>query len=291
MPESVVNFEKQNEIGLLWINRPPVNALDRMVRNALFQGIQAAMQDEDIRALVLMARGKLFCAGADIREFGTPLQFAPPILRDIFDLLDQAPKPVVVAMHGMAVGGAVELALSAHYRIADASARFSLPEVKLGLIPGSGGTQRLTRLVGPEKAFSMIVSGDPVDADKALQDGLIDDCITGDLAAGAACFARRIADIRPLPRTRDMTATIAAACTHPALFADWRNRLKARRQGMEGENACVDAIEAAVTMPFDEGMVVERAIFMKLLNSPQSAALRHGFFAGRQTSGNRPARR
>ncbi|MDL2328509.1 enoyl-CoA hydratase/isomerase family protein [Desulfosarcina sp. OttesenSCG-928-A07] len=284
-------LEKQNDISFLWIDNPPVNTLNAAVRKAVFHGISTAMQDDDVRALILMAKGKLFCAGADIREFGTPLQLDPPILRDILDLLDQASKPVVVAMHGMAVGGAVELALSCHYRLASADARFSLPEVKLGIIPGSGGTQRLPRLIGPEKALSMIVSGDPVDADKALQDGLIDDCITDDLAAGAACFARRIADIRPLPRTRDMTAKIEAARQMPALFSDWRRRLEADPKGEDAPKACVDAIEAAVTMPFDAGMVMERTLCMKLINSPRSVALRHGFFAGRQTSGNRPGHR
>lgn len=286
LPEHLVSFEKQDEIGVLWINHPPVNALNRAVRSALADGITAALQEDDVLALVLMARGKLFCAGADIREFGTPLQFEAPILRDIFDILDQADKPVVVAMQGIAVGGAVELALSCHYRLAAAGTRFSLPEVKLGLIPGSGGTQRLTRLIGPEKALSLIVSGDPISTAQALKDGLVDDIITGDLAAGTVSFARTIATIRPLPRTRDMTAKTAAARTHPTLFADWRNRLEQTRQGLDAPQACVDAIFSATTASFEEGMQFERKRFIELLNGSQSAALRRAFFAKRPAAGS-----
>ena len=278
-----VTLEKQGEIGLLWIDNPPVNALGYPVRKGMADGIAMAMRDDAIQALVVICKGRTFCAGADIREFGKPPK--APHLPDVLEVFDQSTKPVIAAIHGTAFGGGLETALSSHFRVAVASAQFGLPEVKLGLLPGAGGTQRLPRLIGPAKALPMIARGNPIGAVQALKEGLIDEIVDGDLAAAAVTFARKVlAEKRPLRRVSAMTDKIEAARNKPEIFADYRKVLQKTARGFEAPEACVKAVEAAVQKPFAEGCAYERELFMQLMSGTQSAAQRYYFFAERQVA-------
>jgi 3-hydroxyacyl-CoA dehydrogenase len=278
-----VSLEKQGEIGMLWIDNPPVNALGFPVRKGMADGIDMAMKDDTIKALVVICKGRTFCAGADIREFGKPPQ--APHLPDVLKVFDQATKPVIAAIHGTAFGGGLETALSSHYRIAVPAAQFGLPEVKLGLLPGAGGTQRLPRLIGPEKALPMIATGNPIGAAQALKEGVIDEIAEGDLAEAAVAFARKVlAEKRPLRQVSAMTEKVEAARKTPEIFADYRNVLAKTKRGFEAPEACVKAVEAAVNLPFDEGMATERKLFEGLMRGSQSAAQRYYFFAERQVA-------
>lgn len=276
-----VSLEKHGEIGMLWIDNPPVNALGHSVRKGLADGIEQAEKDDQIRAVVVICKGRTFCAGADIREFGKPPK--APHLPDVLNRFDQCKKPIIAAIHGTAFGGGLETALSSHFRVAVASAQFGLPEVKLGLLPGAGGTQRLPRLIGPEKALSMITSGNPIGAGKALEDGLIHEIIDGDLDEGAVGFANQVlSENRPMVRVRDMTENIARADSQ--IFDNFRKQLARRARGFEAPQACVDTVEAAVTKSFEDGLAYERQRFEQLMNGSQSAAQRYYFFAERQVS-------
>ena len=276
-----VSLEKHGEIGMLWIDNPPVNALGHSVRKGLADGIEQAEKDDQIRAVVVICKGRTFCAGADIREFGKPPK--APHLPDVLNRFDQCKKPIIAAIHGTAFGGGLETALSSHFRVAVSSAQFGLPEVKLGLLPGAGGTQRLPRLIGPEKALAMITSGNPIGAGKALEDGLIHEIIDGDLAEGAVGFAKQaLSENRPMVRVRDMTEKIARADSQ--IFDDFRKQLARRARGFEAPQACVDTVEAAVTKSFEDGLAYERQRFEQLMNGSQSAAQRYYFFAERQVS-------
>ncbi len=285
MPEitEAVSLQKQGEIGMLWINTPPVNALGHLVRRGSSEGIAVAQQDETIKAVIIICEGRTFCAGADIREFGKPPE--APHLPDVLNELDNCTKPVVAAIHGTAFGGGLETALSSHFRVSVPDARLGLPEVKLGLLPGAGGTQRLPRLIGPEKALHMIATGDPINAEKALEDGLIDEIIEGDLAEGAAAFAEKVLrEKRPLVRVRDMREKIRQARDKPEIFENFQKQLARRARGFEAPQACVKAVEASVHRPFEEGMAFERELFSQLINGSQSAAQRYYFFAERQVA-------
>ena len=185
-----VTLGRDGDVGIITINNPPVNALSQPVRAGLISALTAAAADNAIAALVIHCDGRTFIAGADIREFGKPPQ--PPGLTEVIDAVENCPKPVVAAIHGTALGGGFELALGCHYRVAVATARVGLPEVKLGLLPGAGGTQRLPRLIGPEAALEMIVSGNPVPAGKAAARGILDEIVEGDLRSGAIAFARKL---------------------------------------------------------------------------------------------------
>ncbi|MCF8029254.1 MAG: enoyl-CoA hydratase/isomerase family protein [Desulfobacteraceae bacterium] len=276
-----VSLEKDGEIGMLWIDNPPVNALGHSVRKGLADGIEQAEKDDQIRAVVVICKGRTFCAGADIREFGKPPK--APHLPDVLNRFDQCKKPIIAAIHGTAFGGGLETALSSHFRVAVSSAQFGLPEVKLGLLPGAGGTQRLPRLIGPEKALAMITPGNPIGAGKALEDGLIHEIIDGDLAEGAVGFAKQVlSENRPMVRVRDMTEKIARADSQ--IFDDFRKQLARRARGFEAPQACVDTVEAAVTKSFEDGLAYERKRFEQLMNGSQSAAQRYYFFAERQVS-------
>ncbi|MFO7861533.1 MAG: 3-hydroxyacyl-CoA dehydrogenase NAD-binding domain-containing protein [Desulfosalsimonas sp.] len=276
-----VSLEKDGEIGMLWIDNPPVNALGHSVRKGLADGIEQAEKDDQIRAVVVTCKGRTFCAGADIREFGKPPK--APHLPDVLNRFDQCKKPIIAAIHGTAFGGGLETALSSHFRVAAASAQFGLPEVKLGLLPGAGGTQRLPRLIGSEKALAMITSGNPIGADKALEDGLIHKIIDGDLAEGAVGFAKQVlSENRPMVRVRDMTEKIAQADSE--IFDDFRKQLAKRARGFEAPHACVDTVEVAVSKSFEDGLAYERQRFEQLMNGSQSAAQRYYFFAERQVS-------
>lgn len=278
-----VSLEKQGEIALLWIDNPPVNALGHPVRKGMADGITMAMNDDEIKAIVVICKGRTFCAGADIREFGKPP--LEPHLPDVLNTFDQCTKPIIAAIHGTAFGGGLETALSSHFRVAVPSAQFGLPEVKLGLLPGAGGTQRLPRLIGPEKALPMVATGNPIRADKALKEGVIDEIVEGDLAEGAIAFAKKVvAENRPLRRVSTMTEKIDEARSKPEIFADYRKQLAKRARGFEAPEACVKAVEAAVNRPFAQGLKYERELFQELMSGSQSAAQRYYFFAERMVA-------
>ena len=254
------------------IANPPVNALGAAVRSGLAEAVASAQTNDAIRAIVIRGAGKLFSGGADITEFGKPP--IEPWLPEVVDAIEAGAKPVVAAIHGTALGGGLEIALGCHYRIATPKAKLGLPEVKLGLLPGAGGTQRLPRLVGAEAALGMIVSGDPIPASKAEAIGLVDKLAGEDtLAADAIAYARTLAGVR---RTRDLTATAEAG-----LFERFAAE-NARKIGtLEAPRACIEAVRAATELSFEQGMATERALFQKLVAGEQSLALRHIFFAER----------
>jgi 3-hydroxyacyl-CoA dehydrogenase len=265
----MIRTEQTGSILTITLDNPPVNALSAAVRSGLTQAIAAAVADGTVTAVVVTGAGKLFSAGADISEFGKPL--ADPQLPDVLAAIETCPKPVIAAINGTALGGGLEVALACHYRIALASAKLGLPEVKLGILPGAGGTQRLPRLVGVEAALKLIVSGDPITAAKAEAIGLVDKVVETDLLAAANTFAG--ASARPTS-ARQATGTIADADAFVAANA----RLF---KGFTAPHACVEAVKAAATLPFAEGIATERRLFLELVSGAQSKALRHAFFAER----------
>ncbi len=269
-------------IAVLTIDSPPVNALSANVRAGILAGVQQAVADDAVKAIVLICAGKTFIAGADITEFGKPP--AGPSLPEVQAAIEDAPKPVIAAIHGTALGGGLEVALVCHYRVAARSAKCGLPEVNLGLLPGAGGTQRLPRIVGVEKALEMVTSGTHVPAPAAAEMGLVD-LLTDDasLRADAIAFARQVvAEARPLRKVRDLDDKIAAARGKPEIFAEFRRANARRFRGFDAPEYNIRCIEAAVELPFDEGLKRERAMFVELLNGTQSAAQRYYFFASRQ---------
>ncbi|MDY6904133.1 MAG: 3-hydroxyacyl-CoA dehydrogenase NAD-binding domain-containing protein [Thermodesulfobacteriota bacterium] len=278
-----VSLEKQNEVALIRIDNPPVNALGIAVRQGLMDSINALAADDALKAAIIICEGRTFCAGADIKEFGRPPE--DPWLPQVLDAIEACPKPVIAAMHGTALGGGLETAMACHFRVALASARMGLPEVKLGLLPGAGGTQRLPRLVGVEKALEMITSGTPVDAKQAKDIGLVDEIVDNDLEAGALAFARKIFDEnRPVMATRDIETRLAPARETPGIFDEFRKSIARRTRGFEAPEACIKAVEACVTMPFEAGAKFERTLFQELMAGTQSAAQRYYFFAERQAA-------
>jgi 3-hydroxyacyl-CoA dehydrogenase len=276
-----VTYDRKGNVGVVTVDSPPVNALSQAVRQGLSEAMDKAAADAQAKAIVLICAGRTFSAGADIREFGKPPQ--PPILFQVLDKLENSAKPVVAAIHGTAFGGGLEVALVCHYRCAVPGARFGLPEVKLGLLPGAGGTQRLPRLIGVEPAAEMITSGDPIGAEEARKLGLVDEIVRGDLAAGAVAFAQRlVTEGKPARRIRDLKDKIGNV--PPGLFDTLRKDLKKRSRGNEAPLRCLESVEAAVTLPFDEGIAKERQLFGQAMASPQSAALRYLFFAEREAA-------
>jgi 3-hydroxyacyl-CoA dehydrogenase len=278
-----VDADRRGRIAVLTVNNPPVNALSQHVRQGLRDGMKQAIADPAVAAVVIVCAGRTFIAGADITEFGKPP--TEPGLHEVLDLIETSPKPVVAAIHGTALGGGLEVTLACHYRVGAKSARFGLPEVKLGLLPGAGGTQRLPRVVGVDKALQMITSGDPIGADEALRHGLIDEIVDGDLAAAGVAFAEKIVtEKRPLKKIRDLDDKLAAARAKPELFADFRKSIARQTRGFRAPEACIKAVEAAVSLPFDQGMARERELFRELLTSPESKAQRYFFFAEREAA-------
>ena len=270
-----VTVSKYGVVALATIDNPPVNALSHPVRVGLLQAVDAAMADPAIAALVLICAGRTFVAGADIREFNSGMQ--PPFMSAVTAAIEGASKPVIAAIHGTALGGGLELAMCCHFRVAVASARVGLPEVKLGILPGAGGTQRLPRLVGVEAALRMITSGDDISAAEAQEVGLID-AVVDDLKAGALAFAGKlIAEARPIRRTRDLPVVLE----DPGVFDRYRTIVAARQPGYEAPPVCIDSVRLAVDLPFDDGLRGEYALCMELMRGAQSQALRHVFAAER----------
>ena len=279
-----VLLEKRDGIAVLSLNNPPVNGLSFAVRAGLAAQLDAVAADDSLVALVITGAGRMFSSGADISEFGTAPPPGTPHLPSVIDGIERSPKPVVAAIHGVAAGGGFEVALACHYRLASPGTRVGLPEVTLGLLPGAGGTQRLPRLIGVRNALDVIVGGrlHPVDGAQTL--GMIDEVVDGDLdlVQAAVAFARGLVDQDAvIRRTRDLEAGLAEARTHPELFDDYRTSMKKRARGFEAPWACVDCIEDAVTLPFEQGLARERERFMTLVASDQSKAQRHVFFAER----------
>jgi len=279
---TLVSYARQGRTGVITVDYPPVNALGHGVRTGLVAALDAGIADPDADVLLLVAAGRTFMAGADIREFGTPSQ--PPILPDVIARFDASPKPVVAAIHGTALGGGLEVALGCHFRVALRTAKVGLPEVKLGLLPGAGGTQRLPRLTGPAKALDIILSGDPLSASAALELGIVDALDDGDSALAAGLrFCQRVRDeglaAVPVSARNDKVTGV-----DPALFAEVRAKLAKSARNLHSPHRCVDAVEAACTLPFAEGMVKERELFLDCMASPQRAGLIHAFFAERESA-------
>ncbi|MBN8976848.1 MAG: enoyl-CoA hydratase/isomerase family protein [Rhizobiales bacterium] len=278
----VVRLERRDAVAIVTVDSPPVNALSAAVRRGIFEQIKTAAGDPQVQAIVLTCAGRTFIAGADITEFGKPPQ--PPGLNEVIAAMENAPKPVVAAIHGTALGGGLETALGAHFRVAVKEAKLGLPEVKLGLLPGAGGTQRLPRAVGPELAVKMIVGGSPIGAAEALKAGLIDE-IVDDLVPGAVAFAKKVvAEKRPLRRLRDEDGKLKAAKADRSIFTNAVAALTKKARGLEAPFAAADAVGAAIDLPFDEGLKKEREGFMKLMTGDQSKAQRYAFFAEREAA-------
>ncbi len=292
----VAELAIDGDVATVTINSPPVNALSQLVRDGLKRGVEAAEADPAVKAIVIICAGRTFIAGADISEFGKPP--AAPHLPDVLDTIENASKPVVAALHGTALGGGFEVALTAHYRIAVPSAKCGLPEIKLGLIPGAGGTQRLPRLIGVEKALDVILSGTPFGAREAKEWGVVDELAEeGKLQESAIGFARRlIAEKAPLKKVRDRSDKLEPARGHPEIFETIRKANARKFRGFEAWLKAIESVKNAVDLPFDEGMAKEREMFMRLLATTQSKAQRHVFFAERAAAkiadvpANTPAR-
>ncbi len=278
----LVRVEKHGDVSVATLDSPPVNALSTALRGALLAALETANKDGETKALVLVGCGRGFSGGADIKEFGKPPQ--SPSLHDLIDAVEGSAKPVVAALHGMTLGGGLELALACHARVAVRDAKMGLPEVKLGLLPGAGGTQRLPRLLGPEKALEMITSGSPIGARAAFAEGLLDEIVEGDLTEGAILFARKlVAGPKPVP-VRDRDDRIAPLRGKPEVFEAFRKTNARKFRGFEAPEKCIEAVQASVEMPFDEGIKHERNLFMDLMQGAQSAAQRHVFFSERQAA-------
>src|SRR5256885_1041626 len=274
----VAPYAVRDGIAVITLNNPPVNGLGNALRAGVLQGLERAAADAEVKAVVLIGAGKAFSGGADIREFGNPRE--KPDLPDVNDYQDAMKKPLVAAIAGFALGGGLELALACHYRIAAPKAQLGLPEVKLGILPGSGGTQRLPRIIPVAKAAQMMTTGNPITSEEALQLGLVDEIVeNGDLLDAALVYAKKLVHERkPLRRIHDLRAKADVD------FKKLREDVAKASRGYPAPLEIVACVEAAVSKPFDEGRKFERERFAHLVQTTESAALRHAFFAERQTT-------
>lgn len=278
------NYELRGNVAVITLNNPPVNGLGHETRLGITTGLEKAQADANVKAIVITGAGKAFSGGADIKEFGTPKALAEPNLLSVILALEACTKPIVAAVHTVCMGGGLELALGCHYRVASAGAQIALPEVKIGLLPGAGGTQRLPRVLGLETAMNMIVSGEAVKSELLAQapgQKLFDKMIDGDLLAGALAFAAEVTDKRPLPLVRDLKVK------HPnvqAYVQFVKNMVAGMAKNFPAPLKCVEAVAASATTSFAEGMKLERELFTALMFTPESKALRHAFMAERATS-------
>jgi len=272
-------YETRGEVALITLDNPPVNGMSHAVRLAALEGLDRALGDANVKAVVLTGAGKAFSGGADIREFNTPKMLAEPTLRTLITAFEQSPKPVVAAMHTVAMGGGLELPLACHFRVAAPGTQVALPEVKLGLLPGAGGTQRLPRAIGLEAALNMIVSGASVPSEQLAALGLFAEIIEGDFVEGAVAFAKKlVAEKRPLELLRDRKVKH----DNPEAFLQFaRNTVGAMSKNFPAPLKCIDCVAASVDKPFEEGLRIEREGFTDLLMGPESRALRHAFFGER----------
>lgn len=272
-------YKTHGTVAVITLNNPPVNGMNFETRKEIVLGINRALDDDQIKAIVITGAGNAFSGGADIKEFNTPMGLAEPTLHTLIDDVETASKPVIAAIHHVCMGGGLELSLGCHYRIASKGTQVALPEVKLGLLPGAGGTQRLPRAVGLEIALKMITTGAPELAEDLSQTALFDAVVDGDAVAGAITFAEKIAAVRPLPKIRNRQVV------HPQLEAVLEAaKIKTQRGFLNAPLECIEAIAAAARMSFDEGIQFERQAFYRLVVSSESKALRHAFFAERAAS-------
>lgn len=278
---SAVELERRGRIALILVDHPPVNAISQAVRAGIIETVRQADTDDDIDAIVLGARGRTFMAGADITEFGGPPK--EPGFPEVIAALEGAAKPVVAAIHGTAYGGGLELALACHYRVAQEDARLGLPEVNLGIIPGAQGTQRLPRLAGVALALEMIVTGAPIDADTAFKAGILDEIVIGDRIDGAVAYAQKLADAGA-PQRRISNVEVPREGLDDQVFDEFRKAMAKKARGLFAPEQAIKAVEAAVALPFEEGVRRERELITECMRHPQSKALQHAFFAERQTA-------
>jgi len=280
-----IRFDQIEAVGVITLDNPPVNAFSLSQRIGVSEAMTAGLQDPTIQAFVICGSGRMFSAGADIREFDTGVAAESPTLLDLISLIEDSPKPVVCALHGTALGGGCELSLACHSRIAVVGSRIGLPEVTLGIVPGAGGTQRLPRLIGVLPALDAIVSGKPMTAEKAHELGLVDNLADDldDLLEISVSVAHRLSvQHEPPIKTRDRDGHLLEAQNGPELFDNFRSRISRRARGFEAPFACVDCVEAATTMPFEKGLAFERETFLRCRSSNQSLSQRHAFFAERE---------
>ncbi|HEY0941001.1 MAG TPA: 3-hydroxyacyl-CoA dehydrogenase NAD-binding domain-containing protein [Steroidobacter sp.] len=281
MQSEAVRYQRTGNVGLLLIDNPPVNVLGAAVRRGLALGLEMALADDAVRGIVIACAGRTFSAGADISEFNAPM--SEPTLQSVFAAIEAAPKPVVAAMHGTALGGGLELALACHYRVAVPDAKLGLPEITLGVIPGAGGTQRLPRVIGAIAALDMIISGAPVDARTAQQFGLVDAVIDGDLVQGAQQYCAKLVEQGATPRATRGRAVDVTGFDSAGIAAVLGKHSRALK-GRTTQQLVVDAVTAAVQSDFDAGLAIERKLADRSLTTTESKALRHLFFAERQVS-------
>ena len=281
---SEVHFERRGKIAVITLDNPPVNALGVPILTGLARRLEEGLKDRTIEAFVLTGAGKMFVGGADIREFGKPRPAEAPTLHQVIETIENADRPFIAAINGVAAGGGLELALGCHARVAHPKARLGLPEVKLGLLPGAGGTQRLPRLIGVEAALDMIVSGQLVPAETAHRLGIVD-AVAEDVVGTAIAQAERLAATGKPPRkVSELSDKIAAAKGKPEIFANYRKETAKRLRNFDAPQRCIDCVEAAVTLPFAEALKKERALFAQCVASDQSKAQRHVFFAEREVA-------
>ena len=278
----LVDYTKQGAIGVITINNPPVNALSPGVPEGIYESLQRGMKDPEVKAMVLIGGGRSFIAGADIKHLA---EKKSPIAMKWRDEMERLEKPVVAAIHGFALGGGLESALCCHYRVAVASAKVGLPEVLIGILPGGGGTQRLPRLIGPKTAMELIVTGRHVPAAEAKELGIVDEIMPeNDLRGGAIAFAEKIADVRPLPRVGEKTDKLQEAKDDPGMFDAMRKKIARRARNQSAPYRCIDAVEAAVSLPLDKGLARERELFEELRQGEETNALKYVFWAEREAA-------
>jgi 3-hydroxyacyl-CoA dehydrogenase len=278
------SFEIRGNVAVITMNNPPVNGLGHETRLGLTTGLERALADAAVKAIVITGAGKAFSGGADIREFGSSKALAEPNLNSVILALEASTKPIIAAVHSVAMGGGLELALGCHYRVASPGTLVALPEVKIGLIPGAGGTQRLPRVLGVENAMNMIVSGEPAPSEMlAMAPGqkLFQKIIEGDLMAGALAYAAEVADVRPLPLVRDLKVSHPSADAYVQFV---KNMVGGMSKNFPAPLKCVEAVAGSLKLKFDDGMKLERELFLGLMVTPECKALRHAFMAERATS-------
>ena len=279
---SPVSTRKHGDVLIVLSNNPPVNALGHAVRQGLVAAIEEAEADDSVKAVVIACEGQTFFAGADVSEFGTPKAFEPPMLPQVVDRIEASAKPVVAAIHGTALGGGLEVALACHYRVALPSAKLGTPEVKLGLLPGAGGTQRLPRVAGVKKALEMCATGNPIGAKEAYDSGLVDRLIEDDLIPHAVGYAEEVREVRPLPKSSERDYKINEC--DPSVFDEFMKANAKRFRGFEAPLKNVEAVKIACRMPYVEGVLEERKLFMELMGGTQARAQQYFFFAERKAA-------
>jgi len=274
-------YQVNGAVAVITLNNPPVNGLGLSTRVAIVESMKKALADDAVKSIVITGAGKAFSGGADIKEFNSPKALAEPSLHTVINVVEDSSKPVIAAIHSVCMGGGLELALGCNYRVSAPGAQIALPEVKLGILPGAGGTQRLPRVVGLELALNMIVSGTPVPSEKLAKTALFSEIIEGDFLQGALAFANKVAATRPLPKVRDLKVDYP---NHEAFLQFSRNTVRAMSGPFPAPLKCVEAVAASVTKKFNDGLTFERDLFIELVQTTESKALRHAFFGERAAS-------